>query len=86
MAIAAGCGNGSLDGAALANDIEAELKRQNKVRTVEVTCPGKIKKQARLTVTCSFRTDASRGAIKVFQQDDKGSVRWEVQEDSIRRL
>ncbi len=82
-----GCGGSSdLNGAALSADIEDGLKRQNRVREAEVSCPAKIERKARSTVTCPFRTDRVRGTIKVFQQDDQGSVRWEVDLRSVERL
>ncbi len=82
-----GCGGSSdLNGAALSADIEEGLKQQNRVRQAEVSCPAKIERKARSTVSCPFRTDRVRGTIKVFQQDDQGSVRWEVVPSSVERL
>ncbi len=52
----------------------------------DVSCPEKIERKARSTTTCQFRTDRVRGTIKVFQQDDQGSVRWEVVASSVERL
>lgn len=80
------CGSSELNGAALSADIEDGLKRQNRVREANVSCPAKIERKARSTITCPFQTDRVRGSIKVFQQDDKGSVRWEVIPSSVERL
>ena len=82
----AGCGESDLDGAALSDKIEASLKKQNKVRKVDVKCPPKIERKARASFSCPFVTDRASGTIRVVQQDEEGSVRWQVDPKSVRPL
>ena len=82
----AGCGESDLDGAALSDKIEASLKKQNKVRKVEVKCPPKIERKVRSTFSCPFVTERASGTIRVVQQDEEGSVRWQVDPKSVRPL
>ena len=84
--MAAGCGNEDLNGAALSDKIEASLKKQNKVRKVDVRCPPKIERKVRGTFSCPFVTDRAAGTIRVVQQDEEGSVRWQVDPKSVRPL
>ena len=86
VAVLSGCGNGDLDGAKLSREIENGLKRQNKVRKVEVKCPAKIERKARSSFSCHFVTERATGTIRAVQQDDEGSVRWQVDAKSVRPL
>ena len=56
------------------------------MRKVEVKCPRKIERKARSTSSCPFLTERASGVIKVTQQDDQGSVRWQVDPKSVRPL
>jgi hypothetical protein len=85
-AVAGGCGSTDLDGAALSQDIEDGLKRQNKVRTVTVKCPAKIERKAQGRFSCTFVSDRAVGVIRVVQQDDQGSVRWQVDPKSVHPI
>jgi hypothetical protein len=84
--VAAGCGENDLNGAALSNEIEASLKRQRKVSKIEVKCPPKIKREAGAKASCPYITDREAGIIRIVQQDDEGSVRWQVDPKSSRPL
>ena len=81
-----GCGSTELDGAALSQDIESGLKRQNKVLKVDVKCPAKIERKAQGRFSCTFVTERAAGVIRAVQQDDKGSVRSQVDPKSVHRL
>jgi hypothetical protein len=56
------------------------------VRKVDVKCPAQIERKVRSTFTCPFVTERAAGNIRVVQQDEEGSVRWQVDPKSVRPL
>ncbi len=84
-AVAAGCGDKDLDGAALSDKIEEGLKKQNKVRKVEVKCPAKIERKAQTRASCPFVTDRVAGVIRVVQQDERAASAGRSIPKSVRR-
>ena len=53
---------------------------------IEVRCPAKIKREKGARASCPYITDREAGVIRIVQQDDEGSVRWQADPKSVRPL
>jgi hypothetical protein len=77
--VLAACGEKVVDTDELEAQIASELQAQAGVTPASVDCPDDVPAQAGATFNCTVTADdGSTANVTVTQQDDDGSLSWEV--------
>ncbi len=67
-----------IDETKVESSIKSGAAAQLKIKVDSVDCPSNIEAKKGNTFTCTIKAEGDSAKIKVTQQDDQGSVRWEL--------
>ena len=67
-----------IDESKVESSIKSGAAAQLKIKVDSVDCPSDVEAKKGNTFMCTIKAEGDSAKIKVTQQDDEGSVRWEL--------